>query len=244
MKSFKEWAILKESVTFTVKDWRPSKQTARDLLELSYHINSRLAEMAGRDAYKSGDMTNVMEKFTIDGDAFGTEGGLNFYSGGMNEALVKKLVEAAKYYIGEFGAELTGPIRKDKSGLYKSEKGEPVEVHRFPVRIKEEEAEERPPELNVANRNAGIIIRDMLNLPSQMSDYGSITAPDLLMKLSQLSDFSKGMLPIAPTAERGKGGAMFHDAGLSAEQIERYAEILEQMARWAIENDYDYIQWG
>jgi len=188
-------------------------------------------------------MTNVMEKFTIDGTDFGPEGKLNFYTGGMNETLIKKLIEAAKYYIKEFGAELTGPIRKDKSGLYKDEHGNPVEVHRFPVRITGEGQEERPPELNVANRNAQIIVKDILQIHGEYYT-GSINARDLLLKLDMLSDFAKDMLPIAPSSEKGKGGAIAYDFGLSSDQIDRYVNTLEKMAQWAINKGYDYIQWG
>jgi hypothetical protein len=36
---------------------------------------------------------------------------------------------------------------------------------------------------------------------------------------------------------------MYYDFGLSAEQIDRYLDTLEKMAKWAMDNDYDYIQW-
>jgi len=266
MKSFNEWMDLRESVTFSIQDWQPSRQVAKNISDLGYSISSKLMKQFGKE-YETGDMQHIWDKFTMDGyDVDAKDGTMNFYSGGMDEKVVNKIIEAIKYYLKEYGAKLVGPIRQDKSGMFKDKEGKSIDVVRFPVQITE--TIELPPELNVANRNAEIIVKEILQIPGEYYN-GTISARDLLMKTSQLSDFAKGMLPIAPSTQEpswqtrlqdlvqslGRGetdedrgrkekGVTNYDAGLSEDQINRYLEVLENMAKWAMEHDYDYISWG
>jgi hypothetical protein len=170
-------------------------------------------------------------------DVDAQEGNLNFYAGDLSAYIVKKAVATIQYFAKEHQAQVTGPVQQDISRMFK------VPVYRIPVKLAKM-TEDRPPEMNVSNANAAIILQDLLNQPSENVDGGSISARELLMKLGSVSDFSKQMTMKAPSQEVGKRGAAFYDGGVSEQQIERYLFTLEKMARWAIEHNYDEIVWS
>jgi hypothetical protein len=48
----------------------------------------------------------------------------------------------------------------------------------------------------------------------------------------------------APSFEKGEKGASVYGGALTEEQINRYLEVLERMCQWAMDNNYDEIQWA
>jgi hypothetical protein len=225
---FKQW--INESVTFTIKDY--SKQKIDDISHLAYMIDSALRRSLGA-AYNTEGFK--YSRLDMDGgDTWKQEGTLNFYAGGMPEEAIKKALAAVQYFVKEHDAVVTGPIRKETSKMFK------VPVYRIPVKLAPDNTQ--APEMNVSNSNARMILQDLLNLPSDEL-YGSISAQELLMKIGGISDFNKQMMLQAPSVDKGKGATIYH-GGVDEDQIERYLSTLEKMARWAMENDYNEIQWG
>lgn len=228
---FKQW--LNESVTFTVKGH--TKEQIENIYYLATTIDRDLRRTLG-SAYQTQKADQP--RLDMDGlDVDAQEGNLNFYAGDLSAAVIKKAVAAIQYFVKEHQAQITGPVKQDISRMFK------VPVYRIPVKLAKM-TEDRPPEMNVSNANAAVILQDILNQPSDDVDGGSISARELLMKLGSVSDFAKQMTMKAPSKEVGKGGATFYDGGVSEQQIERYLSTLEKMARWAIEHNYDEIVWG
>ena len=232
MKKFVEW-LLEESVTFTVKHFR--RKSVQNLYWLGCAIESKLSNTFGA-AYHEGFKYS---RFDIDGlDTEAMDGIMNFYAGGLSEEILQKALKAIPYYLQEKGARVTGPVKKEMSNMFK------VPVYRFPVKLNDAK-EDVAPELNLANGNAAVLIRDILGIAKDEDYYaGSIDVRELMMKLGMVSDFTKEMSMRAPSFEKGEKGASIYSGGLSEEQINRYLEVLERMCRWAIENNYDKIQWS
>ena len=223
--NFKKW--LNESVTFTIKDY--SKQKIDDIYNLAYIVNSELRKSLGTEYNAEGFKHSRLD---IDGlETHQQKGILNFYAGNLSDEIVKKALAAIQYFIKEHDAVLTGQIKKEISNMFK------VPVYRIPVKLAPDN-NIQPPEMNVSNGNATIILHDILNLHNNEL-YGSISARELLMKIGSVSDFTKQMSLKTPSKEKN----VYH-SGTSEDQIERYLSTLEKMARWAMENDYDEIQWG
>jgi hypothetical protein len=229
--NFRTW--INESVTFRVQDYRP-KNPVSSIFDLSQKINALLMNIMGK-GYETGHY-RYWDKLTIDGyDVDAKKGILNFYSGGMDDDLVKRCLKAIKYYLGDFGVRLSGEIRKDKSNLYK------MEVYRIPVEITDTD-EDRAPEMNVTNKAANVIIQDIFQLPHSWS--GSIPVESLLMKLSRFTSSDAKQLQTEPTLNyQGKSKPIVFTGGFDAGRIERYLSTLEQMAKWADKNKYYAIEW-
>ena len=234
MRFFLEWVkSINESITFSVKGFQA--KTVPNLFYLGYDINSKLGRTFG-DKYYEGFPHN---RFDIDGtDTDLTEGIMNFYAGGLSEDMLQKILKAIPYFVEERGGKVTGPMKLDTSRMFK------MPVYRIPTALTNNN-ENKPPELNLANGNAEVLVQDILQI-SQDGEYyaGSIDVRELMMKLSMVSDFTKGMSLRANSVEKGEKGASIYNMGLSEDQINRYLEILEQMAKWAMEHNYDQIQWA
>lgn len=184
------------------------------------------------ESYNTGDMRYLQDKFTVDGDYLNQPKGiLNFYSGGMDPALVQKCLNAIKYLLGEYGAKLTGPITKDISRLYETE------TYRFPVSV--ENKENIAPELNVTNMAAQKIVQDMLQMHGEDVYAGSVSVSDLLFKLGSLSGFSIQNMQTEPEVSKNS-----YSFGFDEERLQRYINELTRMAVWAKEHEYDTITWS
>ena len=234
MKLFSEWlSTINESVTFSVSGFRA--KSVENLFYLGYSIENQLSQSFG-PAYHEGFRH---ERFTIDGfDTDAMEGIMNFYTGGLSEEMLQKALKAIPYYLQEKGVKVTGPVKQETSNMFKTP------VYRFPVKLNDSR-EDKPPELNVANGNAQVLVNDILGISKDGEYYaGHIDVRELMMKIGMVSDFTKEMSMRAPTHEKGTKGAEIYGGGLSSDQIQRYLDVLEQMCRWAIENNYDAIQWG
>ena len=229
---FKLW--LNESVSFYPKDWEES--SFKDLLSLTYHVNDILHKIPG---YSNGTSP---EKFTTDGDAhFKTSGTLNFYTKGMPETAVKTALQAIPYYLKELGAEVIGTPRKDTSKLFGGE------VYRFQARLTATQ-EDRPPDINMSNVNARVILTELLGiLPAREDLAGVFNARELMMKIKGVTDFHQEIPELSPIKQVIKPPTQdgnIHYGGIDQEYIQRALESLEKLAQWAIDHHYDQISFG
>lgn len=172
------------------------------------------------------------EFITLDGyDIDSKKGNINLYTQAIPSQIIADLVSFIKYYIDEFNAELTGEPYQEKSTSRDSD------VIRFPIKIKQEV--ENPPELNLANATAYALINDILNYPSDtLQNYEPLNARELLMKIETIEDndyiLDKGVRP------EERDGNMI-DVGLSKDRIKRLLDALKNLAEYAVQNHYTYI---
>jgi hypothetical protein len=232
--NFTEW--LNESVSFTVRGWESA--VPKNIYYLALTIDRKLREIFGKQ-YETGDLSGAYEKLTIDGlEADAKEGTLNFYGGGMKPELVKKFIDAIKFYLREMNINLTGVIQTDKSNMFtKKDSREGITVYRIPVAITGRE--KRPPELNIANDNAAVLMQDILDIDDYQA--GSISPHELLDKLRKVDSFAVDM----STQTAGWMGRekRHYYGGISEPQIRQYLDQLKQLAMWSIQNHYDVIDW-
>lgn len=178
--------------------------------------------------YKNATHTGT-NPIDIDGlDTNNRKGIINFYTKGITQ--VDKVLAAIKYFLGNINVKFGQP-KHDKSNLFTNE-----DVIRIPILGMQ--PTNPPPELNIANANAEILFHQILNYPSTLNiNMDSINARELLMKLGYVND-----LTINQNIRNSQKGKNWLDMRLNAEQIKRYVQELEKIAKWAIDNDYDTIQ--
>ena len=231
MKTFKEYVLLQESVTFSVEGFQPS--SVKSLEELGWAIEKQLSTTFG-SKYQLNK--HPLIRFTPDGSYYSnhniTQGIMSFYAGDLDEQTTIKCLKGIEYYLKEHGASLISPIKKEVSNMFD------MPVFRFQIKLNVKN-ESIPPELNIANRNAEILLKNILGIAKNNEiQIGSISARELLMKLSMVTDFTKEMSALSSSSDKN-----WHDNGLSLEQIEKYIKTLENMSQWAIKNGYDEITW-
>lgn len=217
-----------ESVTVRVADYN-EEQPPESISYLGYAIISKL-----RRAVPEFNKGTNPEGFTIDGlDVDATEGVMNFYPQGIPDQAIPKILKAIKYYLGEFGAKF-GEFKEDQSNMFKGEK-----VYRIRVQLTQK-AHNKPPEINMANGAFDVVFHKVLNMPSNFG--GHISARDLLIKIDSTSDFTISIQKSSTTKEPGK--AKFIEFGIDEERIRRHLDGLRQLAKWAIDNDYDSLEFS
>lgn len=222
---FKEW--LNESVTVQVADYN-EEQPPKDIADLGYVMKNKLHRAIPE--FNKG--TNP-ERFTIDGfDVSAQQGIMNFYSAGIPDEAIPKILKAIKYFLGEFGVKF-GEFKEDKSKLFTGEK-----VYRIPVQITQH-PKNPPPEVNMANATAQLIFNKLLNLPSSQT---TINARDLLFRLSTLTDFNLQNAVQKPSMSQQPGKAQFIDFGIDESRIRKHIEGLRQLAQWCVDNHYDTLE--
>lgn len=244
---FATW--LNESVSFTVRSWESN--VPKSIYYLSTAIDDKLRQTFGKQ-YETGDFPDTYGKVTIDGfETDAKEGVLNFYSGGMDKELVKKALAAIQFYLKEMRSKLTGEIKVEKSGMFtkpgpRLRPGRPnkgIEVHRIPVAIMGRE--DRPPEVNISNDNAGVILQDILDIDDPQT--GSMSPQELLDRLRRANQFAIDMSTQTAGWTGGKQQQQqqqqHYYGGLSEPQIQRHLANLKKLAEWAIQNHYDVIDW-
>jgi len=218
--NFKEW-LLSESMDVIVKNYDYPK--IKDLLSLSYAIDRELYKHIPE--YKQ---SKHMYTLTIDGtNPSTTKGTLNFYTKGIPEESIPKILKGIQYYLEEYKITY-GPFRKELSKAY----GTPViriPIKNIPIK------KEGPPKLNLANANAHYLFSNILGFHGE-NGY-NIPARDLLIKIDTI-----GYVKSRPQQiYQQPGKATTIEAGYSKEMIEDRLEQIRKIAQWAIENGYDYI---
>jgi hypothetical protein len=216
-------------VTFKVADYQDVRGP-RNLADLGYAVKNQLH----RAVPEFNQGTNP-EGFTIDGlDVWKTDGTMNFYPAGIPKAAIPKVLAAIKYYLGESGAKF-GEFTEDRSGLFTGET-----VYRIPVKLRKATGG-GPEEVNVTNVSAATML-GLLNVPEHLQ--GSASARDLLIRIDNLTEPDIRRVVSPPSVSQRPGAATVISGGMDEARVRRTLDALRTLAKWAIDNDYDTIQWG
>ncbi len=224
---FAEWYPLNETVNVEIDGYdRPEKRG--NIWDIANALKRRIARMPG-----ASQGTNV-EGLTIDGlDVDAQQGRLNYYVKGIGIEHLEGIQKALKMHLDEMGVKY-GPFHMDKSEMFK---GEPV--IRIPILQISKQEETGPPELNMANENALLIFRNVLGYPDFQVGH-TFDARDLLNRIRSLGPID--IEGSARPAMAGQGGNVQSYRGeYSTDMIKDRLNRLEQIAQWAIDNDYDEL---
>ncbi len=232
-------SVLTDSVTFSIES---TDNPPLNILDLTFALQRPFFQSMEKTftpeekqffkEHRQGDL------LAPDGnDAFETEGIMNFYSSAIAESKKNQMVNLLKYYIGEFNSELTGPVKKDKSGMW-----EGAEVYRYPVKMKIPNESDIAPELNLGNMNARVLIHDILGY--EIDDdgiFGSASLQDLLIKIENVEDADYILNNnVRPDSQEGN----MYTSGLSKERIKDILARFKEMVEWGIKNNYSKISWS
>jgi hypothetical protein len=237
MKSFYQMSQLIESMDVRVQDAEYNNPLAT-LGDLSWYLIGKLQDSLFKkltpeqaDHFKKNMTPEII---AVDGDGyFKNSGILNVYLSAIPTELHEKLKKAIIYFLEDIGAEYKPPY-VDKS------KSLGVDTLRVPI-TKIQPPRENPPELNLSNGNAHHIFGNVLGFHDAGGGY-ILSARDILIKIDmynqELADFDARL----PTKKVSPGGAQFISFGLSGDQIKQRLDLVRNIAKWAIDNNYDTIQ--
>lgn len=236
-KEFYYRNIIKEGVHFTVADATTQPETVGDVTGKLLYSNKevyRFFDNFSEEELQKFRKEKVMDFIAADGDSyFKDEGNINFYTAGFSEENQKKFLELIKYYIVEYNGVITGNIKKEKSNTYKSD------VYRIPVKITKPD-EENPPDVQLSNANARLILSDVLGYSSDTIDeYPDLNANELLYKIEQIED-NDYVITKAVRPETVDGN--MYSSGLSKEDIKYRLDMLKKLCEWAVKNHYTNIR--
>lgn len=178
--------LLTESMTVVVGGADYDSRDLQNMLGLSFKLTNKIVynvlNKLPEDKIKHFSSNRTLEFISVDGgDEFKPTGTFNFYTSGLDDDTIKKVVDAIKYYAGELNLKL-GTIRgPEKSNMFKSN------VVRIPVlkNLNVEKKEIDAPEVNLSNRNAYLIFGRLLGYSDFEEGY-SIAAIDLLKKVEDV----------------------------------------------------------
>ena len=163
-----------------------------------------------------------------------TKGNISFYTKGIPEPDIKKIISMIKYYIPEYNSKLIGEPYEEKSKMFDSM------VWRFPIKVIIPNDLDEAPEVHWSNANARVIFFDVLNYDSgTIFDYHNIDVRDLLIKIETVedNDYTIGNAERKPEQK----GNMFV-CGLSKEDIKQRLDELKKMCEWAIKHHLSTIR--
>jgi hypothetical protein len=129
---------------------------------------------------------------------------------------------------------VNGEEKTEKSGVYDSQ------VVRIPLKM--QEGIENPPELNMSNVNARVLLCDILGYQSDiLEEYPNISANELLMKVEMIEDND---YVIGKNSRQTEVSGHMTSFGLSKERIKMYLDSLKNICQYALDNHYTYISIG
>jgi hypothetical protein len=243
---------INESMDVRVKDAK-YENPMETLGDLSWYLTSKLNTFLNSFSKEQKEYFNknrTPEIIAPDGPGsdhgqdyyFQNSGILNVYLSSIPVELIDKFKQAISYYLKEAGVEF-GQTSVNKSNVYGSD------VLRIPI-LKMSPPKENPPELNMSNANAHHIFSNVLGF----KDVGNgflIPARELLIKIDNydedMADLDARLDTVHQSSEEdsecssGKCPRMI-SFGLSGNQIRQRLEIIRNIAKWAIDNNYDEIQ--
>lgn len=233
-------SIIGESVTISIADGEDRK--SEHIGDISFKIQHQnpfsdfYNKFFSEEQKKTFQKEKVNDFITIDGyDYLEKEGVLSFYTKGFPENLVDKFIGVIKYYIEEYDGEVVGPERKEQSRMYDSQ------VVRIPLRL-QEELEGGPPEMNMSNSNARVLLCDILGYRSDiLEDYPRLNANELLMKIEMIEDND---YVIGKNSRETVTSGNVTDFGLSKERIKQYLDTLKTICQYAVSNHFTYLSLG
>lgn len=247
MKNFWEWMKFNESMDVVVKDFEKS-HTPDNILELTNWITNKLFYQA-KIVPPSG---NYFRTFEPDGDDYWKESGImNFYTQNIPPIMVDKILQAIKFFFDEDKIKY-GQFKKEpwsaKMDEFEWAKKEwkitnpnTTRVIRIPILSIPKKQENAPPELNMSNAAARYFFRDVLGFADHEEDGGffNINARDLIIKLDMLP--SVNLYTKSGDEKQEPGKANIISGGYDEKRLQRYVDVIRQIAQWAIDNNYDMI---
>jgi len=230
LKTFLEWLELNESMSVYIKGY-DYQNNIKDLDDLSWFLIRNVINPIEKERIKSGSEDEGWPvEYPISPDGSYYESGnlvLNFYTTGWSKESIDKIVKGIKYYLDQLVIKYAPPKQPEKSGKYKGK------VIRIPI-LSMRKTKGAPPQLNMANDNAVLIIKDLLGL-----SLDGFSPRDLLIKIDNLDDDLIDIHKRDPYMTRGKSTVYW--GGLSKDDIWKRIEILKQIAKWSIENGYEEL---
>lgn len=237
--------LLTESVTVSVSGAHlefPELDTIHDIIwAINYKAFQPLSNLSGQEK-RDFEHIRMPEIFAPDGNDFDKPTGtINFYIRGIPPHAVEEVLKLTKEQLDNLGIEY-GRFKPELNRAPKSD------VIRIPILKNPWVNAERPPELNMSNRNYHILFHDVLNLVQGEEQWGGslpietieqaiqplVTGSDI-EQMQALQSYSFGATQSAPN---------FYESGLSVEQLSRYINALKQMIDWAKAKGYKSLSWG
>jgi hypothetical protein len=224
-----------ESVTFSIAE--ELQVTTMSHLSFNLLYKTKASEFVKSnltdEEMKTWEQKHHREFIAMDGlEPDDTEGNINFYTVGLPERIIPKIVSFIKYHIEEYNFKLTSEPYREKSKKFESD------VIRFPVQINQ--IFEKIPEVNLANTTTRIILIDLLQYPeSVLRDYEKLNAREFLIKIETVEDDERR---IQSSTTKTSTNNNFTSLGLTEERIKRILSELKRLAQYAIDNHFSYIQ--
>jgi hypothetical protein len=196
-------------------------------------IKSNLSEQE----FEEWKNTRFYEFIMKDGSEFeATKGNINFYTVGFPEKIIPKVISFIKYFIGEYNFKLTAEPYKERSNLIKKS-----DVIRFPVQIVTNKKSENIPEVNLSNRNASIILINILQYPESVLEDHQINSREFLMKIENIEDDER---KLKSSVIKDVVNDRLTVLGLSEERVKQILFDLKNLAQYAINNHFTYIKFS
>lgn len=233
-------SIIGESVTISIADIDDKKSEHIGDISFKIQHNKPFTDFYNKsfseEDKKKFQKERVFDFIAIDGyDYTENEGVLNFYTKGFPSNLVDKFVGVIKYYIEEYDGQVTGPVKKEQSGIYDSE------VVRIPLKL-QEGLGDNPPEMNLSNANGRVLLCDILGYDNDiLEQYPRLNANELLMKIEMIEDND---YIIGKNSRETTTSGNIIDVGLPKERIKLYLDYLKKICQYAVDNNFTYLSLG
>lgn len=223
--------IKTSSVTFSIVGSHKISQP-KTILDLTHDLAQWGYDNIPHDVFKA-NYSNIVP----DGDAWDQfVGTMNWYAENP-QAVIPYIQTAIQTELQPMGIQ--AHVREvNASRMYD------MQAIRVEVTANETQHLEQLPEINIANGNYYQLNRLLQLEPGE--DYsGSISAQDMLARIS-IARGQTDMYTRAPTDTGGPGTGMARniDYGLNQGQLNRYLDVLEQMAEYALNMNNATIHWG
>ena len=182
--------IITESVTLSVSGASqeyPELDTIGNLTwELMRSVLDKIFKQFTPQEMEECNRLRVPEILAADGDGyFEPTGVMNFYTAGWPPRLLKETISKILERLDLLGIQV-GKLTHEQSKTYKSP------VIRFPILSNQNVGADKPPELNMANRNFVVLFHNILGLVGE-DDYGISISVDKLEKA--ISHVTKRQMP-------------------------------------------------
>jgi len=250
---------LNESMTLYVKD--VDYQRFDSIMDLSFHLQRiayKVLESLPEDQINYFRKNRPMELLTVDGqsDIDSSTGVLNLYYSGYTNLTLKKILKEIVNELKKLKIQF-GKLKMEDSGIYKHK------VVRIPI-IKNENKYTGAPEVNLSNRNAFHIYKNILQFEPDDDTNSSFTFtaeelkervesvlkydPEWISKNkiskhdssipdSEQDDKSNFENPHDDIIKKISGGARVIDMGLDEESIRKRLYSILEVANWAIKHN-------
>lgn len=238
--------ILNESMTAAVSGADYESRHLEDMLGLSMKLGSiiihEIINKLPADEIEHFRNNRNMELFAVDGNGYNKPTGvINFYTSGLKDDTIKKIIEAVKYYASELNLMLGSIKGPEQSNMFKSQ------VIRIPVvkNLNIEKKKEHPPEIQMSNSNARLIFKRLLGFGDFDEGY-TIAAIDLLKKIEDILEKAKDdeflyRFAAPEKIDKGQGIATMITGEVSPQYLLMRLNELKKLCEYAINNGHRNI---